>query len=83
MHHPEYINRVDDPDMRGAEAAMLRAARAAREEARRAGLTIPVWENGAVVRKHPDELDAEDAARQKQTNTPQIDHETLKKELGL
>lgn len=28
-----------------------------RDEACRAGLTIPVWENGTVVRKHPDELE--------------------------
>jgi len=47
---------------------MLRAAQAARDEARKAGLTIPVWENGAVVRKHPDELEAE--ARQDQTSRP-------------
>lgn len=33
-------------------------------EARKAGLTTPVWENGVVVRKHPDEVEAEEAARQ-------------------
>ena len=59
MNTPETLIRLDDPDMRGAEAAMLRAAKAARDEARKAGLTIPVWENGAVVRKHPDELEEE------------------------
>ena len=58
MNIPETLIRLDDSDMRGAEAAMLRAAQAARDEARKAGLTIPVWENGAVVRKHPDELEA-------------------------
>jgi hypothetical protein len=58
MNIPETLIRLDDSDMRGAEAAMLRAAQAAREEARKADLTIPVWENGAVVRKHPDELEA-------------------------
>jgi hypothetical protein len=63
-HH---INRLDDPDFRGAEAAMLRAAQAARDEARKAGLTIPIWENGAIVRKHPDELE-ETATTAKQVN---------------
>lgn len=48
----------DEAELQGIHAAMLRAAQAAREEARKAGLTIPVWENGAVVRKHPDELEA-------------------------
>ncbi len=62
MNTPEPLIRLDDPDMRGAEAAMLRAAEAARDEARKAGLTIPVWENGVVVRKHPDELEAEEEA---------------------
>lgn len=83
MNTPETLIRLDDPDMRGAEAAMLRAAQAARDEARKAGLTISVWENGAVVRKHPDELEAEETAGQKQTNTAWTDHETLKNECGL
>ena len=83
MNTPEIPHTFNEAEVEGIHNAMLRAARAAREEARRAGLTIPVWEKGAVVRKHPDELDAEDAARQKQTNTAWIDHETLKKECGL
>jgi len=49
----------DEAELQGIHAAMLRAAKAARDEARKAGLTIPVWENGAVVRKHPDELEEE------------------------
>jgi hypothetical protein len=48
----------DEAEVQGIHFAMLRAARKAREEARKAGLTIPVWENGTVVRKHPDELEA-------------------------
>lgn len=59
LNTPETLIRLDDPDMSGAEAAMLRAAKAARDEARKAGLTIPVWENGAVGRKHPVELEEE------------------------
>jgi hypothetical protein len=58
MNIIENIYRIDDPDMRGAEAAMLRAAQNARDEARKAGVKIPIWQNNAVVWKHPDELEA-------------------------
>ncbi len=51
-------HQFDEVEVQGIHAAMLRAAQSARDEARKADLTIPVWENGAIVRKHPDELEA-------------------------
>ncbi len=47
-------NRLDDPDMRGAEKAIHRAARKARERARRFGHGIIVYENGKMVEKFQD-----------------------------
>ena len=53
--------------MAGADAAMLRAARRAYEEAKRYGHTIPVWRDGEVVELDPDvalaELDAAEEER--------------------
>jgi hypothetical protein len=46
--------RLNDPDMRGAEKAMHRAALQARERARRFGHGIIVYENGRIVEKSPD-----------------------------
>ena len=45
--------RLDDPDMRGAEKAIHRAALKARERARRFGHGIIIYENGKIVEKHP------------------------------
>jgi hypothetical protein len=46
--------RLNDPDMRGAEKAIHRAALQARERARRFGHGIIVYENGRIVEKSPD-----------------------------
>lgn len=46
--------RLNDPDMRGAEKAIHRAALQARERARRFGHGIIVYENGKIVEKSPD-----------------------------
>ena len=46
--------RLNDPDMRGAEKAMHRAALKARERARRYGHGIIIFENGKIVEKFPD-----------------------------
>lgn len=47
--------RLNDPDMRGAEKAIHRAALKARERARRFGHGIIVYENGKIVEKFPKE----------------------------
>ena len=46
--------RLNDPDMRGAEKAIHRAALKARERARRFGHGIIIYENGKIVEKIPD-----------------------------
>ncbi len=46
--------RLNDPDMRGAEKAIHRAALLARERARRFGHGIIIYENGKIVEKFPD-----------------------------
>ena len=46
--------RLDDPDMRGAEKAIQRAALKARERARRFGHGIIIYENGKMVEKFPE-----------------------------
>ena len=54
MHQMPEPKRLDDPDMRGAEKAIHRAALKARERARRFGHGIIVYENGKMVEKFPD-----------------------------
>ena len=49
--------RLNDPDMRGAEKAIHRAAIKARERALRFGHGIIIYENGKIVEKHPDNND--------------------------
>lgn len=44
-------NRLNDPDMRGAEKAIQRAALKARERGRRFGHGIIIYENGKIVEK--------------------------------
>ena len=44
-------NRLNDPDMRGAEKAIYRAALKARERARRFGHGIIIYENGKMVER--------------------------------
>jgi len=46
--------RLNDPDMRGAEKAIYRAAQQARERARRFGHGIIIYENGKTIEKLPD-----------------------------
>lgn len=46
--------RLDDPDMRGAEKAIHRAALKARERARRFGHGIIIYEDGKIVEKFPE-----------------------------
>jgi hypothetical protein len=46
--------RLDDPDIRLAEAALRRAALKARERARRFGHGIIIYKNGKMVEKLPD-----------------------------
>ena len=46
--------RLKDPDMRGAEKAMHRAALKARERAKRFGHGIIIYENGRIVEKMPE-----------------------------
>ena len=49
--------RLNDPDMRGAEKAIHRAALKARERARSFGHGIIIYENGKIAEKHPDKND--------------------------
>jgi len=43
--------RVKDPDIRGAEPALRRAAGAARRIAKATGTPLIIWQNGRVVEK--------------------------------
>jgi hypothetical protein len=43
--------RVKDPDIRGAQPALRRAAKAARSIAKATGTPLIIWEDGKVVRK--------------------------------
>ena len=47
--------RLPDPDLRGAEKAIHRAALKARERARRFGHGIIIFENGRIVEEFPGE----------------------------
>jgi hypothetical protein len=57
-------SKLDDPDMHAAPEALLRAARRAREVARRTGTKLIVVQNGQLRELDPDspELDAVDEA---------------------
>ena len=46
---PKTVQRVRDPDLVGAEAAILRAARRARLRAAANRTPIAIWEDGKVV----------------------------------
>lgn len=43
-------------EMQGSQAAMIRAARRAAEQAKRHGPPLVLWRDGRVVRVMPDEL---------------------------
>ena len=47
--------RGDDPDLAGADAALLRAAQRARREAAAAGRTVVVFKDGGIVWEKPGE----------------------------
>jgi hypothetical protein len=51
--------RLNDPDFRNAEIAMLRAAKKARERAKRFGHGVMIYENGKIVEEQP-EADSKD-----------------------
>ena len=53
-------SQLPDPDMQEAPRALLRAARRAREVARRTGTGVVVFRDGKIVEVSPDD-DAEDA----------------------
>lgn len=71
MTPQETEHQFDEAEVQGIHAAMLRAAQNARDEARKAGVKIPLWENNAVVWKHPDELEALAATARPSTPTKQ------------
>ncbi len=52
--------RLDDPDFRNAEIAMLRAAKRARERAKRFGHGVMIYENGKIIEERV-EADPKDA----------------------
>lgn len=51
--------RLNDPDFRNAEIAMLRAAKKARERAKRFGHGVMIYENGEIIEEQP-EADSKD-----------------------
>jgi len=48
------VHRLDDPDFRNAEIALRRAAKKARERAKRFGHGVIIYENGKVIEEQPD-----------------------------
>ena len=50
-------SRLPDPDMQEAPRALLRAARRAREIARRTGTAVVVFKDGRIVEEDPNEAD--------------------------
>lgn len=51
--------RLNDPDFRNAEIAMLRAAKKARERAKRFGHGVVIYEDGKIIEEQP-EADSKD-----------------------
>lgn len=58
-------SKATDPDLLGAETALRRAARRARETARSTRTPLVIWRDGKVVKEHVDALVEEDADRGK------------------
>lgn len=56
-HNPEW-----DRELKGIEAALLRAAARARETARRCGTKLVIWRDGKVCEVDPDEVPLPDVA---------------------
>ena len=46
--------RLDDPDFRNAEIAIRRAAKKARERARRFGHGVIIYKDGRIIEEHAD-----------------------------
>jgi len=51
------VSHLPDADMQAAPAALLRAARRAREIARQTGTAVVVMRNGKLVEEHPTALE--------------------------
>ena len=51
VEYPGSVSRLPDADMQAAPAALVRAARRARELAVRCGTPLIVFENGRVIEK--------------------------------
>lgn len=51
--------RERDPDFIGAEAAIKRAARRAREIARKTGTAVVYMENGEIIEEEPDDTQSD------------------------
>lgn len=56
-------SRLPDPDMQEAPRALLRAARRARETAKRTGTGVVVFRDGVIVEESPDDDEVCDTAR--------------------
>ena len=50
--HPKILQPARDPDLVGAEAAILRAAKRARLRAAANGTPVAIWQDGEVVWVH-------------------------------
>ncbi len=53
-------SKTNDPDLIGAEAALRRAARRAREIARSTGTPLVIWRDGKVVKEYVGSVAEED-----------------------
>lgn len=64
-------SRLPDPDMQEAPRALLRAARRAREIAKRMGTGVVVVRDGVIVEESPDddEVDSSDGAPASRAST--------------
>ena len=51
--NPKPIEKAHDPILRGATAALKRAAKRARIEAERTGTSLIIWRNNGLVRISP------------------------------
>ncbi len=53
-------SKATDPDFAGAEAALRRAARRAREIARSTGTPLVIWRDGRIVKEYVGSVAEED-----------------------
>ncbi len=54
-------SKATDPDLVGAETALRRAARRARDTARSTRTPLVIWRDGKVVKEHVGSVAGEDA----------------------